>query len=392
MVAAVFICLLAPSSAVAANGSISGEVTEAAVGHAAIEGVQVCATGIDAEEDFGCDTTDSVGTYSITGLEPGVYVVIFFGEDEGYLIQYYDGKSSFEDADEVTVQSGLPTPGIDAELLEGGRIEGSVIDAVLKTGVQQVEVCAYLEEGPEEFELGGCDEPGAAGAYEIDGLPEGDYLVEFWPYGEPGYIAEFYDDALFWQDGTLVEVLGGLPAAGIDAELAVGGRIGGTVTSAASGAPLDEIEVCAREAAIPHRYLRCGYTASTGLYLIRGLPTGSYKVEFTQWNEEFTQPLYIEFFNDKTTLAAAEPVVVTAPSTTGPVNAQLGPSPSAPADPGGSSPAGGGAAGSGASTADKPVGKPKPAQPKCKKGFRKKKVKGKMRCVKVKKRGKNRLP
>lgn len=199
---AAFICaclLVAPALAAAANGSIAGDVTEAAAGHAPIEGAQVCAIGLGPDEDFGCDSTDLAGSYEITGLAPDEYLVAFQAQDLGYLIQYFDHASSFQDADEVEVASGAQTPDIDGELSEGGKLEGTVTDSVSKAGIDEVEVCAYLEEGPEEFDIGGCALTDSSGDYEIGGLEDGDYVVEFWAFRELDYVFEFFDDAPFFQ-------------------------------------------------------------------------------------------------------------------------------------------------------------------------------------------------
>jgi hypothetical protein len=367
---AVLVCaclLVAPALASAANGSIAGGVTEAAAGHAAIEGAQVCAIGIE-EEDFGCDSTDATGAYEITGLTPDDYLVAFQAQDQGYLVQYFDHASSFEDADEVTVASAVQTPNIDGELIEGGRLEGTVIDAVSKTGVEDVEACAYLEEAPDKFEFGGCAEPDSSGDYEINGLADGDYVVEFWAF-DRDYVFEFYADALFLDQATRVSVAAGSPATGVDAELEKGGRIAGTVVNAANGLPLEEIEVCAREGAAPNRYLRCTGTNGAGQYAIRGLRTGSYKVEFTQWDSAFTHILGIQFYSGVSTLASAQSVTVTAPGTTPGIDARFGTPPVVPPS----------------TPPTPPVVHPAAKKVTCKKGFRKKMVKGKPRCVKRKK-------
>jgi hypothetical protein len=360
--------LFAPALAAAANGSIAGKVTEAAAGHAAIEDARVCAVGLGADEDFGCAFTNASGDYVISGLTPDDYLVAFQAQDQGYLVQYFDHASSYQDADEVTVSSGVQTPNVNAELIEGGRIEGTVIDAVSKAGVDEVEVCAYLEEAPEDFEFGGCAEPDSSGDYEIGGLVDGDYVVEFWAF-DRDYVFEFYDDALFLDGATRVPVAVGSPAAGVDAELAKGGRIAGTVTNAANGLPLEEIEVCAREGAAPNRYLRCTGTNGSGQYAIRGLPTGSYKVEFSQWDAEFKNVIATQFYNGAPTLAAAQPVAVTAPSTTVGIDARFGTPPVVVPPP--------------APPAVHPV---VPKKKACNKGFKRRTVKGKARCVKLKKR------
>jgi hypothetical protein len=379
-VAAVFACacaLVAPALASAADGSIAGKVTEAAAGHAAIEDARVCVLGLGVAEDSGCDFTDASGDYVIPGLTPDDYLVAFQAQAQGYLIQYYDHASSFEDADEVTVSSGVQTPNVNAELIEGGRIEGTVGDAVSKAGVDEVEVCAYLEEGPEEFEFGGCGLTDPSGDYEIGGLADGEYIVEFWAFREPDYVFEFYDDKPFFQQATKVSVAAAGPVAVASAELTKGGRIAGTVINAANGLPLEEIGVCAREGAAPNRYLRCTWTNAAGKYTLRGLASGAYKVEFSaQFEGEPDDGFPAQYWNGKATLAQAELVTVAAPGTTLGIDARLGTAPLPPVIPP-TAPV---------IPAKTPV---KPAAPKkCKKGFQKKKAKGKSRCVKKKKYGK----
>ncbi|MGB8500507.1 MAG: carboxypeptidase regulatory-like domain-containing protein, partial [Pantoea agglomerans] len=168
----------AVSASANSTGSISGTVTAAATGHAPLEGILVCAWTLD-EEDDECDLTASDGAYTIANLPAGSYKVDFWGGSNGYISQYYDGKSSWIEADVVPVSEEATTGGIDAELVLGGTITGTVIDATTHAGIAGFNVCA--SDGSHES----CEETDVDGNYTITGLPEGDYIVYF----------EFFDDS-----------------------------------------------------------------------------------------------------------------------------------------------------------------------------------------------------
>lgn len=179
--AAVLAALLigAGSAQAAEPGSISGTVT-AANGGAAIQGVQVCA--FRAGVSLKCDPeTDVSGQYQIAQLEPDEYAVIFYPPAEGeYLLQLYNGAESFEDADPVSVVAGEDTPEIDAALVKGARIEGTVTDAQTGVGISEATACAF----------GFCATTGPDGSYAIVGLPKGEYNVEF---KADGYEDQFWN-------------------------------------------------------------------------------------------------------------------------------------------------------------------------------------------------------
>jgi hypothetical protein len=98
------------------GGEISGRVTAAATGGPAA-GVFVCALASGADErlgEVGCAEASSGGEYTIYGLAPGAYDVIFFGP--GYAPQIYDGKSTPAEATLVNLTRGQVVAGVDAAL------------------------------------------------------------------------------------------------------------------------------------------------------------------------------------------------------------------------------------------------------------------------------------
>jgi hypothetical protein len=138
--AAAFSLFVSTGSAAAA-GEIKGEVVEAG-SSLAIEGVEACAYQLPTYELFACKETDVNGKYALSGLPNGKYIVEFWAPYLGFAPQFFNGVSSYEEAEEITVNNDAKS-GIDAELEEGGAIEGRVTDASTGAGINGVFVCAY---------------------------------------------------------------------------------------------------------------------------------------------------------------------------------------------------------------------------------------------------------
>ena len=286
----------------APTGSISGRVT--GTGGAALQGVQV-----DVEGAWGgWAQTDSSGAYTATGLPAGAYKVRF-SSASGYLEQWYDNKPDEDSATEVQVSAGNTTININAELIEGGRITGTVTGAGGVT-LQNVEVAAL---NPYESSVAWAS-TGDTGSYAIGGLPSGTYKVQFREVN--GYAGEWYDNKTDLNSATGVDVTAGATRAGIDAVLEQTGRICGKVTDT-DGAAIAYTEVAACTFASGSCFPVA--TDSSGGYTI-DLPAGAYKVKFLGWG------LYgAEWFDNKTSFAAATEIFVTAGNTTPGIDASLEP-------------------------------------------------------------------
>jgi hypothetical protein len=183
---------LVPSVHASELPQITGKVTAAGTGEA-LSGVEVCAYEQSGGEAHKCVGTESSGEYTIYGLLAGSYTVEFSDVTPGYVTQFYEDESSPLHARPVTVEAGFTKPGIDAELVMGGRIAGKVVDATTRAPIEDVLVCAFedaLESG------GGCATTGSNGEYTISGLPSGSaYKVEFNAFGPRSeYQPQFYND------------------------------------------------------------------------------------------------------------------------------------------------------------------------------------------------------
>jgi hypothetical protein len=363
---------LMPAGALAATGAISGTVT-AADTHEPLEGVEVCAWTVE-EEFSGCDfSTSSDGSYVIAGLDPGEYKVEFWPEGLPYEPEFYEGTQSWSKAKPVVVESGKTTSGIDAELAPVAGLEGTVTRSSDGEPVEEVEVCAWpvSEEG-----FGGCTATAGDGSYLIAGLEPGEYKVEFWPgFTGQNLAYQFYKDKDRWLEADTVTVEAEETTPGIDAELHPGATIKGTVRTAATGVPLKEIHVCSIDAPTGQPWI-CTWTEPNGTYELPFHSKGQYKVVFSvnlaEWfgEEEFIAEeedgFPNQFWNNQTTLAAANVIQLATGQAVSGIDARLGPPPTPPVVT--------------PPVAPKTTVHHKPKH--CRKGLKRKKVKGKVRCVK----------
>lgn len=209
-----------------------------------------------------------------------------------------------------------------------GEIEGEVVKAGTSVAIKGVEACAYQLP---TYEIFACDKTDVNGEYVLSGLPDGEYIVEFWaPY--LGFAPQFFNGVASYEEAEEILVSGG-SVSGIDAELEEGGAIAGRVTDAATGAGINGVSVCAYSRVIEGN---CAFTNPAGDYAVEGLATGSYGVEFST-----ELPAYPTlFYNQQSSPNSANLVTVTAPNVTGNINAQMGkpkvvviPTPAPPAAP-----------------------------------------------------------
>ena len=144
--------------------------------------------------------TESGGTYSVGGLNTGMYKLSFQDWSNNlYLDEWYNNKSDLDTADPVFVTAGQITPNIDVQLLakadnSNGSITGQVTDTNGKS-LNGIGVGAYIEkDGNWEFvgnEYGYYDTTNQDGNYTITGLKAGSYKIEFSNWD---YVAEYYND------------------------------------------------------------------------------------------------------------------------------------------------------------------------------------------------------
>lgn len=157
--------------------------------------------------------TDSNGAYELW-LGAGDYY-IWSGRDDSptYVVEWYDGVYSVQDADLVHLTAPDGVAGIDFYLSRGGSISGHVYEADGVTPVSGARVYAFSVAGRYP---GNGSNTGTDGSYTILGLPSGRYHVQA---AVSGHVAVYYADAL--ETASAVEVVVDAPGdtPGIDFSL-----------------------------------------------------------------------------------------------------------------------------------------------------------------------------
>jgi hypothetical protein len=194
------------------SGNASGRVISAESGEA-IEGIEVCFFARN-EELVGCLLTNSNGEYVTPRLARGEYKVAFasaFGSGLNYVGQYYGGSSTWDDAQIVSIQAGVTSVGIDAQMSEGGRLAGRVANSWTGEPIKGLLTCALARYS----EFGVCAATNGSGEYVISGLGDGEYKIMF--DGGKSYVVQYYPAATSLAEAQTVSVAKGATHDGIDA-------------------------------------------------------------------------------------------------------------------------------------------------------------------------------
>jgi hypothetical protein len=331
------------------TGSITGTVI--AGGGKPIGEMEVCARAVD-ESSYECVPLPDGGPYVVPNLPEGKYQVGFWPTGN-FVTQFWQNAPTWNKAEPVSVFGGETTGGVDATLVPGATIKGIVTASTSGAPVGEVEACAT------SGEIERCAQSNAAGEYAIDGLAGGpSNLWNLYFYAQDA-VADVVSQAY---SGGAIEVSPEVET-GVNVALGPGGQIAGTVRLAGTGAPVGGVQVCVTMASSPTP-LGCVHTPSSGAYRFMRVWPGSYKVVFSPEPSGSEGPdLYpTQWWGGQSTFAGAAPIEIAPPAIVGNIDAYLV-APPAPGTP------------ITAPVVEKPV-------LKCKRGFVKRKVHAKQRCVK----------
>lgn len=263
------------------TGAISGTVTDAATS-SPIAGISVQI--FDANDAFITSAvSNGSGIYTTPAtLATGTYYA-FTANGLGYLNKVYNNIACTNcdplSGTPISVTSGSTTTGINFALTLGGKISGNIKDAGTMANLQNITVNVYDSGG----QLITSVPTDPTGNYTTNtGLQTGTYYAR--TNNNAGYINQLYNSAACvvctLAVGTPISVTAGATTSGINFALTPGGRISGTVTNAATSAPISGVQV-----QIIHpsgTVLANATTNGAGVYTCPiGLTTGSYYVRTT---------------------------------------------------------------------------------------------------------------
>jgi Carboxypeptidase regulatory-like domain len=328
----------AVSTTTIAPGQLAGRVTDAAGSQEALANVRVNVTSEDSGTN-GTAVTDSNGDYLVSGLAAGTdYAVCFVATDAtsggssalGYVDECYDNQPVVGTPTHVAVISDETTAGVDAGLVGGGGIAGTVTDAA---GTHEALAGVEVNVTSESTAINGHATTDASGGYTVSGLAAAsDYQVCFntsaatGGSSTTGYVDECFDNRTMGTPTSVAVVLGA--TSGADAALDGGGAIGGRVTDAAvPGQGLRGVEVWATSPTTGA--FRTTLTGVDGSYTLPGLSGGTdYTVCFNGSGGIGAAVAFGYFdqcFDDQSTSGTAMPVTVLPAVTTGGIGAAMDP-------------------------------------------------------------------
>jgi 5-hydroxyisourate hydrolase-like protein (transthyretin family) len=215
-------------ASLAPHPTVSGVIT--AAGGAALPDIQVSlATQIAPGEwrTFVTGRTALDGSYSI-GVPPGTYRLRFRDDKNGrYRTEYLDNSPTKPGATLIEI-AGEDVDGLDAELVAQAAVTGTVTGPGGAVAADVI-VTAYdlSDDSIDQTGTVASTTTSATGTYSL-ALEDGTYRLEFRPR-TLSLRPEFWEDAASWNEARDV-VVDGSVVTGVDAELAVGSGVTGTVS------------------------------------------------------------------------------------------------------------------------------------------------------------------
>lgn len=246
--------------------------------------------------------SDENGTYQITGLPTGSYVVM--AEKGGYLIEFYDNKAKSQDADLVAVVEPNDTPNIDFTLSMTSAIVGVVTNEVDGAPIAGALVGVHSLKPMDGWYRNFPIAPGTPfvtktnekGEYAIS-LKPGIYYV--YAYAE-GFSPEIYDNTMDPTKATPVEVKEGHVQ--VDFKLSPMGSLSGKVVKEGTNEAIEGaiVQIFNERWSIKRHFKT--KTDADGKYHFMGLPAGEYIVMAHAEN-------YLpEYWQEASTVKEATPV------------------------------------------------------------------------------------
>ena len=295
------------------TGQITGVVTASDTGlPIASANVRLAPSSAVSPYDYLATTNaNDQGQFEFDNLPAGSYK-LFYIPDYGlatsspYMGTWFNNKAAPDAADVLTVGNGQVITNVNAALVHGAQISGTVRAADTGVGLADVEVDVY--DGTTYLLFTRTD---SNGNYITPGLRSASYRLWFRANLAPEgsltqlYVSQFYDNQPTLSSATALTVTAPNVTAGVNAQLAHGAVITGQVMAADTLMGLAYADVIAYNTTQSTRFL-----ADASGYYTAAVPSGAYKLYASPPD---SQPYVAVYYNNKASLAAADVVTVTAP-------------------------------------------------------------------------------
>lgn len=271
------------AQAASGDGVITGTVTG---GGQPLSSVSVNITESGGQGHYYYGYTGQDGKCTIPNVAVGTYKVQYSAPyGTSYLGEWFDDKKNSADATPVTVTNGA-TVTANASLATGGRVTGRITADQGGAGLSGAYVYVYdattTSGGSTAYGYAGAD-----GTFTTTAVPTGRYKVQIYAPYQSRYLDEWYDNKTNWNNATEITVTAGADTT-VNAGLAEGSQIKGTVTAQTGGQPISSgtyVYVYNRDNS--WNSVASGYVASDGKYTTHALPPGDYKVQFYTYASEY---------------------------------------------------------------------------------------------------------
>jgi protocatechuate 3,4-dioxygenase beta subunit len=225
-------------------------------------------------------TARADGSYTLSGLPDGDYRVDFRSGSSGpsLIEQFWPAAADLPSATTLTVAGGAGLTGIDATMVVGASISGTLTTS---TGAAAVGATVTVTDASTSGSAGYA-QTGVDGSYTVAGLRPGRYVMQFQAGAATGLASEWWDGAATRSAATPFTLDTGQQLMGADEILPDASSISGVVR-ADSGAPAQNVMVSVWDASSGGQgdWMGSTMTDASGAYSVSGLPADDYKVQFS---------------------------------------------------------------------------------------------------------------
>ncbi len=219
------------------------------------------------------------GTYATAPIAPGSYKVQFSPTDPTFAAEYWNNQVTWNTADSLVLDTaaGPVHGGVDAQLATAATIQGTVTDAG-GTPLSSVCVDANISNGNGNGWSGiNGTQTAGDGTYTLGGLPPTDVRIHFRDCSSGPHIDQWYSGQADFNSSTPLVLTAGAVQTGVDAHLATGIEVSGTVTDS-GGNPIPNVSVNVNPTGSGSS--AWAQTDPSGHYTTNALPPGTYEVQF----------------------------------------------------------------------------------------------------------------